>query len=204
MFMRGAWLYSYLALWGLVLLQAFLVLSALRQIGVLLLRMGPRPALDVGEGASGPEFGQAAPSAGAAGIELNPLGGNGFAGSVMIFTSPTCGSCVLIPQAVSSLVNRYREVAFVVAANGPERAIGEYRNRFPAAVKVIREDGQLSDAYRIRDVPYAVFTDAAGLVVQKGIVNNREHLEELVKRGLALARLENRSPREEVGLHGSS
>lgn len=66
--------------------------------------------------------------------------------------------------------------------------IAKYRIRFPAGVHLIQDNGSTTRAYSVNDLPYAVFVDAQGVVRHKGVVNNREHLEDLVIKGLAVCR----------------
>lgn len=187
--MQGLWLLSHIALWVILVFQGIILLAALRQIGVILLRMGPRGALNVSV-AGGPEIGKPAPA-----LPSEMTGkATPFAltedksGTVLVFASPTCGSCSLVPSAVSTLIRVYGEVHFCVLASGDERALAEYQHKFPSGVSLIRDDGKITSSYSITDLPYAVFIDPHGVVRHKGIVNNREHLEDLIIKGLAVCR----------------
>lgn len=192
--MEGILTISHIGLWVAVISEGIVLLALIQQVGVLLLRMGPRGPLNVSV-AGGPETGRPAPDIGSD-VDGRPVslvvdgagGGDGVQGTVVVFASPTCGSCTLVPGAVSALARSYGELRFCVIASGDARLVGGYRRQFPGQVQVVADDGRLTSAYSVTDLPYAVFVDGAGVVRQKGIVNNREHLEELVVKALAWER----------------
>ncbi len=169
-------------------------MALLRQMGVLLLRMGPRGALNVTV-AGGPVIGEKVPDAALVTLDgrivpliLEEELPSGIYGTTLVFTSPTCGSCSMIPAAVSSLASSYRDVRFCVLARGAAEGLSGYSRLFPTGVCIIPDDGTLITEYSITDLPYAVFVDSQGVVRHKGIVNNREHLEDLIIKGLAVCR----------------
>lgn len=135
--MNGMLAFSYVLLWILVLVQAVVLVAVLRQLGVLLLRMGPRPALNLAS--MGPDIGQPAPGL-TKDIEgqdiplMVPDGSPGMAGTLLVFSSPTCGSCSMIPPSLSSLAASYNELGFCVIASGKRDLLLDYRRRFPKRV----------------------------------------------------------------------
>lgn len=185
------WLvYSHVALWVLLVVESLVLVSVLRQVGVLLLRIGPRTALNLAS--MGPEVGQPAPDlpedVEGRDVSLTLTGHEGrtdMAETLLVFSSPTCGSCSMIPPSLSSLAASYNEVRFCVVASGKRDVVLDYRHRFPKRVYLIPDDGSISTAYKATNSPYAVFIDRNGLVRLKGIVNDREQLEDLLQRGLS-------------------
>jgi hypothetical protein len=147
------WLAAFAALWLLVAALAALVFALYRQVGVLHLRLGPRAAFE--HDGEGLPLGDQAPA--------------DTAGSLVVFTSPSCPVCA---QIVPGL-----------------RAIGRDH-----ALPVLhaREDDQygvrLHRAFDVPGTPYAVYVGGDGAVRAKGTVNTLEQLESVVVTGRARER----------------
>lgn len=185
-FMTGFTLYSYILLWVLLVLDTVILIAVLRQIGVLMLRIGPRPALNLTQ--MGPREGEPAPFL-PADLDGKPVTfrSEAEAGSVIVFTSPGCGSCSFIPPALSTAAKAWGQIEFSVIVSEPADVVAEYRHRFPERVKVVADASQMVRmSYNVTNVPYAVFIDASGIVRLKGVVNDREQIEDLILRGISI------------------
>lgn len=173
---KGWWLVSYVALWGVVVVLGTLVVALARQVGVLHMRLGPRGALEVD--AEGPPLGEMPPM-----IELSDLDGRPLAvggpgdPTFLLFVSPGCPICREVLPGVPA-----------VAREGSLRPVVVVDDADPAALVAYR-DGQTvtvaagPDAARLYDVPgtpYAVVLDQVGVVRAKGTVNTLEQMEGLV------------------------
>lgn len=154
--MSTEWKVAIIVLWiGLVLLY-FITLSIVRQVGILLLRVGPRSPLVL---SSGPTIGKVAPTI--PGLFLtNDKNGHQ---TVLLFVSKGCPSCHQILQAANSVKKDYRNINLHLLN----------QNQFREAFSV----------YGISEVPYAVKIDSDGIVRMKGVVNNIDHLEEFLNLG---------------------
>lgn len=165
-------------LWTAVLVLAGLVWVMLRQIGVLYERISPMGAL---MDSAGPEVGEAGPS-----FRLKSLtGGEVNIGAVgrsqlVFFLSPTCPVCKQLLPVLASIRNDERSwLDVILASDGQEARHVEFirRSKLSAFPYVLSAD--LGMTYRVQRLPFAVLTDAEGVVRAKGLVNNREQLESL-------------------------
>jgi methylamine dehydrogenase accessory protein MauD len=175
--MNAIFVATYILLWLLVLTLGVALVVALRQLGILSLRLGPQGALNID---SGPEVGSVAPE-----FEEPDLGGyrlqspwRGSRRSLFVFVSPTCSAC---PQVLPSIkaVRRAegKKTAIVVVSNGASDRNAEYQQLAGAPLVVSEE---LSAKFAITATPYAVAVDEQGIVRAKGIVNQMEHIEALL------------------------
>jgi hypothetical protein len=142
------WLASFVVLWLVVVGLGALVFALYRQVGVLHLRMGPSGAFE--HDGEGLPLGEQAPP--------------GMAGSLVVFTSPSCPVCA---QIVPGL-----------------RAIG--RDHAVAVVHAQEQDAggaELQRAFQVPGTPYAVYVGGDGAVRAKGTVNTLEQLESVVVTG---------------------
>ena len=179
--MSQALLVSNVLLWLAVVALGLVVLALLRQIGVLHERVAPAGAL-VSRG--GPAVGEAAPVLETPDWNARPtrIGGSDADGrrTLLFFVSPTCPVCKSLLPAVRSLVAAQgRALRLVFASDGPR----EEHEAFVRAEALDRESYVLSTplglSWQVGVLPYAALIDAEGIVVAKGLVNTREHLESL-------------------------
>lgn len=176
-----ALLVSNVLLWLAVVALGLLVLALLRQIGVLHERVAPAGAL-VSRG--GPAVGETAPVLEVPDWNARPtrVGGRDADGrrTLLFFVSPACPVCKSLLPAVRSLVaGEGRALRLVFASDGPR----EEHEAFVRAEALDRESYILSAplglSWQVGALPYAALLDAEGIVVAKGLVNTREHLESL-------------------------
>ena len=171
--------FALVALWVLVLVLATVILVMLRQIGVLYERVSPMGALMDN---AGPQVGEPSPrftprSLTGPGIAV---GGAGARAQLVFFLSPTCPVCKqLLPVLTSIRTDEKAWLDVVLASDGDEARHSEFirRQKLGAFPYVLSSD--LGMTYRVQRLPFAVLTDAAGIVRAKGLVNNREQLESL-------------------------
>jgi len=177
--MSGPWLVSYVVLWGLVLFQGAVIFVLLRQLGLMYMGTAQgvsRDGLAAGERA--PEFTLADPAG-------RPVSLAGFAGRplLLIFGSTACAPCRgLIPDLNAVARERAAELQVLYLSRGEaeetQRFIEELDVRVPVAV---HPDMALPDQYKARVTPFAFVIDAEGIVRAKGLSNNRDHLEALLR-----------------------
>lgn len=167
------------ALWIAVLAMAAIIWVMLRQIGVLYERIAPMGAL---MDDAGPQVGEPSP-----GFELTSLtggqvaiGSGGGRAQLLFFLSPSCPVCKqLLPVLSSIRTDEGSWLDVVLASDGEESKHTAFvrKAKLSAFPYVLSSD--LGMTYRVQRLPFAVLTDAAGIVRAKGLVNNREQLESL-------------------------
>lgn len=182
--MSGVWLASYIVLWLLVLGLAFLLAGALRQLGLLQLRLGDDPGAlitDTGleRGTLAPDFTALDSESG----ELVTLSELAPVARMIVFASPGCLSCrELIPGLNEVRKTRGRDFDFLVICRGdPEscRAFGRM-NRLEAPM-VVDTTGQIEKDYIVTLTPFAYLLDHERNVVIRGLANDWRQLESLLE-----------------------
>jgi methylamine dehydrogenase accessory protein MauD len=176
-----AFMMSYVLLWALVIALSLVVLALARQIGVLHDRIAPTGALMLAKGLS---VGQAAPIVTVSDLDggARQIGAASADGrnTLVMFVSPRCPLCkVLLPVLKASQRSENAWLQIVLASDGDERAQVEFRKRqglqsFPYVLSPA-----LGISYQINRLPYAVLLDERGIVLARGLINSREHLESL-------------------------
>jgi methylamine dehydrogenase accessory protein MauD len=165
--------------WLVILALAFLLLGALRALGLQGWRLEQLEATTpsrVGRnglkpGAIAPSF--ALPQAAGGEISLHDFAGRRV---LLVFTQSGCGPCHRVMPELNRL-QAAGEVQVLVVNNGelePTRAWAtQARARFPVAVQ---EHYGLSRKYEVFATPYAFLIDERGVIASKGIINNRQHI----------------------------
>jgi methylamine dehydrogenase accessory protein MauD len=181
--MSGVWLASYLVLWLVVLVLAFLLAGSLRQLGLMQLRLGDDPGALITD--SGLERGSQAPdfiatdSESGEAVTLSELPATP---RLLVFASPGCLSCrELIPGLNEVRKTRRGEFDFLVVCRGDIescRAFGRM-NRLEAPM-VVDTNGQVEKDYMVTLTPFAYLLDHEGRVVIRGVANDWRQLESLL------------------------
>jgi methylamine dehydrogenase accessory protein MauD len=181
--MSGVWLASYIVLWLVVFVLAFLLAGSLRQLGLLQLRLGDDPGAlitDIGleRGAQAPDF-VAQDSESGEPVTLSELP---QAARLLVFASPGCLSCrELMPGLNEVRKTRKGEFDFLVICRGDIescRAFGRM-NRVEAPM-VVDTNGQIEKDYMVTLTPFAYLLDYEGRVVIRGVANDWRQLESLL------------------------
>jgi hypothetical protein len=147
------WLAAFVALWLIVAGLGALVFALYRQVGVLHLRLGPGSAFE--HDSEGLPLGDQAPP--------------DTAGSLIVFTSPSCPVCAQIVPGLRAL-GRDHSLSVVHAKEDDDRG------------------RELHRAFDVPGTPYAVYVGGDGAVRAKGTVNTLEQLESVVVTGRARER----------------
>ena len=156
---------------GAIAVLAVVLYLTIRQLGVLLARLGPSAARPADQGPRIREniasyTGPLLPDASAARVP-----------TLFVFGTDFCPICGVVRQAARAVAKQWRPAARIVLVfdGAAEVPAPEGTNLFLTRHPTVRE--QLD----IRAVPYAVMTDAAGTVLGHGLVNNASHLESLLE-----------------------
>jgi methylamine dehydrogenase accessory protein MauD len=181
--MSGVWLASYIVLWFLVLALAFLLAGALRQLGLLQLRLGDDPGALITD--TGLERGALAPDFTAVDSEsrdLVTLSELDPVARVLVFASPGCLSCrELIPGLNEVRKTRRGEFDFLVICRGDVDSCQGFgrMNRLEAPM-VVDTNGQIEKDYLVTLTPFAYVLDHERNVVIRGVANDWRQLESLL------------------------
>ena len=166
--------------WIVVLLLVVAVLALARQVGVLHMRVAPAGALTT---AGGPAVGNAAPAIPALtlGGKKQTVGGAapGVKLRLLMFVSATCPLCkALIPMAKSFARDERTQLIFI--GDDEAQAQHDMIARHGLEDYIFINGPDVGQAFAVGKLPYAVLLDADGVILSKGLVNSREHLESLV------------------------
>ncbi len=175
--MQGWWAASYVVLWLLVVMLAFVVVALARQVGTLHLRLGPRGALEIDD--EGPPLGELAPpfnSVAISGARVD-VGGPGRA-QLLLFVSPGCKVCDEVLPGIDAVAAVTPFEPLVVTDLDESETKLRFESRDVRAPIV--PGREVASAYQVPGTPYAVVLDERGFVQAKGTVNNLEQLEGLL------------------------
>jgi methylamine dehydrogenase accessory protein MauD len=170
---------SEVLLWILVLALGFLLLGALRALGVMRWRLDQLEATTPSRvGRNGLRPGKKAPDFTLPGVAGAEVSLSGFAGRqvLLVFVQPGCGPCREITPELNRLQGK-GEVQVVVVSNGDGEANRKWAGEVRASFPVLRQEGvSLSRRYEAFATPFAFLIDGAGVVRSAGIVTSRQHI----------------------------
>ncbi|HEY6835674.1 MAG TPA: redoxin domain-containing protein [Gaiellaceae bacterium] len=181
--MSGVWLASYIVLWVLVLLLAFLLAGALRQLGLFQLRLGDDPGALITDGgldrgATAPDFTALDSEAG----ELVSLSDLPAVPRMLVFASPGCLSCRELIPGLNEVRKTRGGYDFLVVCRGDLESCQAFgRMNGLEAPMVVDTTGQIEKDYRVTLTPFAYLIDHEGRVVIRGIANDWRQLESLLE-----------------------
>jgi methylamine dehydrogenase accessory protein MauD len=193
--MNTALLVLNVVLLAAVLGLAFLVLGALRALGVLTWRLDQVEAMRPSRlGREGLKVGRKAPDFTLPCASGGERSLRDFAGRklLLVLTQSGCGPCMEIVPELNRLSDR-GEYQVLVVNNGECDAtrnwVAETKARFPV---LAQEKFSLSKRYEVFVTPFAFVIDEEGIVTSKGIAGSRQYL------GYVLAGAGNRPGQEHV------
>jgi len=178
--MLTALLISSIFAWVVILALVVALLALARQVGVLHIRVAPAGALTT---AGGPAVGAKSTAMPATTLDgANVTVGGAAPGSVLrllMFVSASCPLCKnLIPMAKSFA--RDERVQLIFVGDDDPQVQREMIERHGLNGYQFINGPDVGQAYEVGKLPYAVLLDADGLILSKGLVNSREHLESLI------------------------
>lgn len=155
------------------------VLALARQVGVLFERVAPVGALTLDHG---PRIGEAAPRLRLTTLQGEPLTvGEGGSGQLFFFLSTTCPVCKKLLPALRTLAAAERDSwQIVLASDGDVEEHRAFWQREKLGLPYVLSE-ELGRRFQIRRLPYAVVIGPDGTVRAKGLVNNREQIESLLR-----------------------
>ena len=191
-----------IVLWAAVLLLGFLVLGALRALGLVNWRLDQleltrpsrlgRDGLKVGKKA--PDF--TLPSTANGEVSLHDFAGRKV---LLVFTQSGCGPCHEMAPEFNRLHDK-GEHQVVVVNNGESEETREWADEVHARFPVlIQEKFSLSKRYEIFATPFAFVIDEQGVIASNGIVGSAQYLGYvLAGAGRRAQKTHDKSPSNEV------
>lgn len=182
--MSEVWVAAFAALWVVVLFMMFLLAGALRQIGILELRLGEDPgalitAKGLDRGSPAPDIaGQDAESGDQLRLSQFPSKAR-----VLVFLSTTCLSCEqLVPHLNEVARTRGAEFDWLVICQGSRDECRAFRTTTKLQLQVLVDESRQAESdYDVALTPFAYLLDWEGRVVIRGVVNNWQQLESLLE-----------------------
>jgi methylamine dehydrogenase accessory protein MauD len=177
--MTAWWLVSYVALWLLVLFLGFLLLGALRALGLLRWRLEQLEATTPSRmGRSGLKLGKKAPDFTLPCVAGGEVSLQDFAGRrvLLAFTMSGCKPCHrIVPELIK--LQRGGDVQVLVVNNGELEATRQWAGEagvcFPM---LVQQQFSVSRRYEMYATPFAFLIDERGVIRAKGIINNGQHI----------------------------
>ncbi len=178
--MLTALLISSIFSWLVILALVIALLAVARQVGVLHIRVAPAGALTP---AGGPSVGAQSSAVPAVTLEgADVFVGGPAPGSVLrllMFVSASCPLCKnLIPMAKSFA--RDERVQLIFVGDDDAQVQRDMIARHGLTGYQFINGPDVGQAYQVGKLPFAVLLDADGVILSKGLVNSREHLESLI------------------------
>lgn len=171
---------SNILLWCLLVILALVMVSLIRQIGVLHARIAPAGALMVDKGVA---VGQPAPRVTAPDLRGRPVN-FGYAGAraqLLFFMSPTCPICKSLLPAVKSIDHSRDDLDVVYVSDGDAEQQNRLIREFKLEGAPYVVSPEVGMTFQIGKLPYAVLIAADATLQAKGLVNSREHLDSLLE-----------------------
>ena len=166
-------------LWLVVLGLAFLLLGALRAVGLLTWRLDGMEAIQPRRpDREGLKLGTRAPDFALPNIAGDAVRSADFAGRkvLLVFTQAGCEQCQTVMPELSR-VHRAREFQVVVIKNGPPEVARRSAREAKATFPVLCQEGySLSNRFHVYATPFAFLIDERGVIVSKGIAGTRQYL----------------------------
>jgi methylamine dehydrogenase accessory protein MauD len=177
--MTGFLLGSYIVLWVLLLLVGFLLLGALRALGLLRWRLDQLEATTPGRlGRGGLKPGKQAPDFTLPSLAGDEVSLHDFAGRkvFLVFTQSGCSPCHRILPELNKL-QRGGDVQVLVVNNGEPKATRRWADEAHAAFPVLaQQQFAVSKRYEMYATPFAFLIDERGVIASRGIINNGQHI----------------------------
>jgi methylamine dehydrogenase accessory protein MauD len=169
---------SIVLLWVIVLLLGFLVFGTLRALGLLSWRLEQLEATTPKRlGRDGLKAGKKAPDFTLPRIDEKEVSLHDFAGRevLLVFTQSGCSPCKTVVPDLNRLERADTQVLVVNNGDleGTRRWSAEVGARFPV---LAQDKFTISKKYEVFATPFAFLIDAKGVIVSKGIINNRQHI----------------------------
>jgi methylamine dehydrogenase accessory protein MauD len=172
------WFLSIVLLWVIVFLLGFLLFGTLRALGLLSWRLEQLEATTPKRlGRDGLKPGKNAPDFTLPSIDGKEVSLHDFTGRkvLLVFTQSGCSPCKTVVPALNCLEGG--DIRVVVINNGDLETTRKWSEEVGARFPVLAQDKfSVSQKYQVFATPFAFLIDEMGVIVSKGIINNRQHI----------------------------
>jgi methylamine dehydrogenase accessory protein MauD len=169
---------STITLWAVVLLLGFLLLGALRSLGLLRWRMEQLEATTPSRlGRGGLKPGKKAPDFTLPNVSGGEVSLHDFAGRrvFLVFTQSGCKPCHRILPELNKLQSG--DVQVLVVNNGEMEATRQWAGKTQATFPLlVQQQFSVSKRYEMYATPFAFLIDERGVIASKGIINNGQQI----------------------------
>ena len=157
-----------------------LLLALTRQVGLILVRLGPSVARETVDSLPIGERMDPVSLTDTRGL-THVIQPTKYGQTLLVFVAPACESCRDLLKGLRAFATQYaHDVRVFVISTAPESDLDPvYASQLAPVVPYIR-DRAFGKTMRVKATPYALLLDSANSLVSKGIVNSLEHLESLV------------------------
>jgi methylamine dehydrogenase accessory protein MauD len=173
------WIFSYLILWFLVLLLGFLLLGALRALGILEWQMEQLQATTPSRvGRDGLRVGKKAPAFSLPSTDGSEMALGDFAGRkvLLVFTQSGCSPCKAIVPELNRLAELGTHQVLVVNNADVEKTRAWAREAGAHFPVLVQEHYAVSKRYQAFATPFAFLIDEKGIITSKGLAGSKQHL----------------------------
>lgn len=182
--MPELWAVSIVVLWIVVSAMAFLLAGALRQLGLIALRLGDDPGALITD--AGLDRGSLLPEVAAIDSESGELRQVsdlfGPRHRMMVFLAPTCLSCrQLVGHLNEVMATHSGEYDFLTICRGDLESCRGFKrvNRLDGDM-LVDTTGEVNSGFDVRFTPFAYVIDSQNRVLIRGVVNDWRQLESLL------------------------
>jgi methylamine dehydrogenase accessory protein MauD len=170
---------SSVAVWIVLLALAFMLLGALRAMGVLSWRIEELEAKTPSRlGRDGLKPGRNAPDFTLPAVVGGEVALHDFVGRkvLLVLVQGGCSPCHLVVPELNKL-QRNGDLAVLAVFHGPVEVALKWSTDVRADFPVLAQDQlAVSKRYQVFATPFAFLIDEQGVIRSKGIVNNRQHV----------------------------
>lgn len=181
--MHGLFYISYGLLWTLVIVQTYVLVEVLRQIGLVRVRIGPDPAALLVD--DGLERGELMPEV--SGKDLTTglvVRSKTWLGrrTLLVFVTPRCQSCLDLLEQLPPFARTFSQDARIIAiCSGPETECRQIIGDVSGPLTVVSDPSQdIMRDFQVKRTPAATLVDEHGRVLIHGIPNDWRQLEGLL------------------------
>jgi methylamine dehydrogenase accessory protein MauD len=178
------WTASIVALWIVVALMAFLLVGALRQIGLFQLRLGEDMGAlitDTGldRGATGPDFEAIEIATGLSKRFSDLITGP----SMLVFMTPSCLACRQLAPHLNEVIATRNDFRFAVVCSGDLASCRAFAHKYQFDTPVVLADtmSTVARSYEVKLTPLAYVLDEKRRVLIRGVANDWNQLESLLE-----------------------
>lgn len=182
--MSSLWQASLVVLWVLLIIMAFLLAGALRQIGLLRLRIGDDPGALITDdglprGSFAPDFEAVEVVSG----DTTRLSERVNSKRAVVFLSTGCLACRQLAPHLKEVVKTRSDAEFLVVISGDMDSCRQlaFGAGLAGALPVwVDQGGSIAALYQVAMTPFTYVTDEDGRVLARGVANDWRGLDSLL------------------------